>query len=170
MRLTRIRLRHQIYTIAKGESMKIEIVEFYPTYISKDLNQASGTLHIYLPEEGIDIRGCRVRLKNNKGNFYAALPHGRQYDEEKKLQNYPMFSFFDDAKQQELKACLIEEAKKFMVVKIASMTPKQRKPHQRPSTKKYAPKTNAKGIPFKSSKPPKMQFNTIVQRSGYMTK
>jgi hypothetical protein len=48
--------------------MKIEVVEFYPVKKGKPDQKLLGTLHVYLIEEEMDLRGVQV-YKIPKGYF-----------------------------------------------------------------------------------------------------
>lgn len=77
--------------------MKIEIVEFYP--IKEEKNITTGTLHIYLCDYDIDLRGVFVSRKNN--NWFFKLPVKSAMEGGEKVQ-YPVFSFTNRDKYREL--------------------------------------------------------------------
>lgn len=80
--------------------MKIEFVEFYPIETKKKSNLL-GTVHLYLIEEEMDLRGILV-FKAPKGYFYK-LPHFKTFDlEEKKMVFYPHVRFTNEEKHKEL--------------------------------------------------------------------
>jgi len=81
--------------------MKIEIVEFYPHRPHKKY-KLSGSLHIYLCDLDIDLRGVLVRnTKPDRWLFF--LPTLKEYDpEEKKKITFPVFNFTDRAKNREI--------------------------------------------------------------------
>ncbi len=81
--------------------MKIEIVEFYPLNVDKSANFFCGSLHIYLIEYGLDIRGINVIKKNNRWTFF--LPHRKAKEEgTENFIQYPIINFTDNQKQQAL--------------------------------------------------------------------
>jgi hypothetical protein len=93
--------------------MKIEFVEFYPynpeISIKKNKN-ILGTVHIYLIEEEMDIRGILVS-KAGKG-IYFHLPHYTAIDEEtRKPVRYPHIRFTNDSKHKSLMDFLHNEVK-----------------------------------------------------------
>jgi hypothetical protein len=77
--------------------MELEIVEFYPVKYSpkKNITQPEkfiGTLHIYLPKFGMDIRGIAVFRKAKQ--FFFKLPSHRYVDDETKVRKtYPIINF-----------------------------------------------------------------------------
>lgn len=81
--------------------MKFEFIEFYPIPIVEKKQKLIGTVHIYLIEKKMDIRGIKVfRLKGK--NFRIQLPYMRGWDsEEKKEVQFPVVSFADDEENQE---------------------------------------------------------------------
>lgn len=72
--------------------MKIEIVEFYA--LKKKNNTYRGTLHVYLPEKSIDLRGIDVFQK--KQYIHLQLPFKLGVDKETKKEcKYPVVAFVD---------------------------------------------------------------------------
>lgn len=93
--------------------MKIEFVEFYP-YKPKVPNKHQknnlGTVHIYLIEEELDIRGI-MAMKAGKGIFFN-LPHYVAIDEETgKPVRYPHIRFTNESKHKDLMDFLHNEVK-----------------------------------------------------------
>lgn len=81
--------------------MKIEIVEFYPFKTPDGYRIHNGTLHIYLIDWKIDLRGIKVQKINNQWRFY--LPVGFGIDPETKQKvRYPILSFTDRDTQRRL--------------------------------------------------------------------
>jgi hypothetical protein len=69
--------------------MEVEIVEFYKA--EGGSKGFIGTLHVYLPDLDIDLRGCPVFKKKDK--YLIHLP-GKQYiDESGKAKRYPIVGF-----------------------------------------------------------------------------
>ena len=81
--------------------MEIEIVGFYEINRDDSKNILTGTLHVYLVDYGMDIRGCYVVRKKN--GILIFLPSKVGIDEEtgKKVQ-YPCIQFTDPEKNKEL--------------------------------------------------------------------
>jgi hypothetical protein len=79
--------------------MLIEIVEFYPDKVNLDTEYFNGTLHVYLVDYEIDLRGVYVYRKNEKWMF--RLPTKISKDEEE-ITRYPIFNFTDPNKNREL--------------------------------------------------------------------
>jgi hypothetical protein len=64
-------------------------------------NRVLGTVHIYLVEEEMDIRGI-LAVKYSQG-VYFKLPYYRAFDkEEQKIVTYPHITFTDPSKQAAL--------------------------------------------------------------------
>jgi len=80
--------------------MKVEIVEFYEEERDDSKQFLRGSLHVFLPELNIDIRGCSVSKKKNW--WHITLPFRKGFDQEKaEFVRYPVFSFLDRAKNEE---------------------------------------------------------------------
>jgi hypothetical protein len=97
--------------------MKIEIIGFYPNK-NKNPKILSGTMHIYLIDHDIDVRGIFV-IKNGK-KWQFRLPYVPGYDEEeKKPVRYPTFSFCDPAKNKEMIRYLRDNGPEFILKQMA---------------------------------------------------
>lgn len=73
--------------------LDIELVAFYPEYSGK--HETAGTVHIYVKDIGLDIRGIRYVKKKNCA--YVFMPNKMSWDfEDKKSIKYPIISFTDD--------------------------------------------------------------------------
>ena len=81
--------------------MKIEMVEFYPI---KDRNHI-GTLHIYIVECNMDLRG--IRIFPTKTGYFFQLPGEYVKDEEDNDVFYPYISFINDDDKKSLMQQLI---------------------------------------------------------------
>lgn len=101
--------------------MKIEVQDFYPTYVSK--KEIAGTLHVYLMDENIDIRGCKYRWKG--GKEFISLPHYSQIDEDGVKQTFPIIRFFDEVKHGNLMKALRESVIAFMEKKRSTLALKK---------------------------------------------
>lgn len=80
--------------------MEIEIIEFYIQKNNIKKKDIKGTMHIRLPQEGIDIRGCFIY--SQKGELKAQLPHMTQTDKDGK-HTFPCIVFVDEEKNRLLK-------------------------------------------------------------------
>jgi hypothetical protein len=81
--------------------MQIEIVGFYVIERDDAKEKLTGTLHVYLVEEGIDIRGCYVVRKKSGILIFLPSKIGVDEDTGKKVQ-YPVFQYMDTEKNKEL--------------------------------------------------------------------
>lgn len=99
----------------KGK-MEIEVVDFYPKQKLKN-KKFVGTMHVYLCEKKIDIRGIKV-FKAGK-SFFVDVPHQYGYDDdEKKDVKYPLISFLENDEQEDFITSLRKEAKKYLHKKL----------------------------------------------------
>lgn len=83
--------------------MNVEVVEFYPDApgANATTKNVTGTLHVYLVDEGIDLRGIRVNIREKKWNI--ALPSRWAADPETGGKaHYPLFAFTDKKKYDEM--------------------------------------------------------------------
>jgi hypothetical protein len=81
--------------------MNIEVVEFYVVDTSEDNEILSGTLHVYLIDYDIDLRGIFVSKKKNYWHF--TLPYKKAVDGETgAILRYPIFSFANLEKNKDL--------------------------------------------------------------------
>ena len=95
-----------------GETMQIDIVNFYET-LREDGNQfLQGTLHVYLADLGIDLRGIFVSKK--KECWYFSLPSRRAQDVEGRLIHYPITSYRDREKTNQLMQIVKEKGRSFI--------------------------------------------------------
>lgn len=132
--------------------MKVEVVEFYLFKNDIEKRKLRGTMHIFLPEHGLDIRGCLVFADHSR--FHATLPHLSQVDDTGELQKFPVVGFLDLAKNEELKKEFLKEAKAYVDKNRNTFLPKEEpkreyklkkeikkpfKPHQKPPFKKSEP-------------------------------
>jgi hypothetical protein len=87
--------------------MKIEIVGFYVRERDDAHKKLKGSLHAYLIDEGIDIRGINVIRKKDK--IMVFLPHRTGVDEDTgEIVTYPVVTYSDMEKQKELKEKIIK--------------------------------------------------------------
>jgi hypothetical protein len=93
--------------------MKIEIVEFYPDD-KQSPKTLKGSLHIYLCEEHLDVRGVVV-FKNAQGKWYFEIPYRWGKDTETgKLCRFPIINFTSKRKNQDLMKSIIKLAPKYI--------------------------------------------------------
>lgn len=138
--------------------MEIEAKAFYLLKCSPDKKKIKGTMHIYLPEKGIHIRGCLIHLDGS--SFFAALPHFKAPDDQNKLVRFPTLVFDDKNFNDELKAEFVIFAKKYLTLITDSLTPKAhqvasktfKKPFKKPYNKGSGGKPYKK--PYDNRKPP----------------
>jgi len=91
--------------------MKVEIVGFYKN-IDPNI-KIEGTLHAYLVDYDIDIRGIVV-MKREKGYFYK-MPGRKTLDPETKEKVwYPHISFSNIEKTQDMIKSIKKEADEFL--------------------------------------------------------
>lgn len=97
--------------------MKIEIVEFYTSPHQK-FDCIRGTLHVYLCDEGIDLRGIVVD-KNEKGKWRFIMPYQWGKDPETgKSVRYPLINFTLRRKNQDLIQEIQKLAPKYIKEKL----------------------------------------------------
>ena len=79
----------------------IEIIEFYPQTVNQKTRFCKGTLHFYLPDLDLDIRGAFC-LYNN-GKCFVHMPGKRGFDHDaKSWVRYPCVSFTDREKTKKI--------------------------------------------------------------------
>lgn len=94
--------------------MNIEVVEFYP--IEKDDKKQSlkGSLHVYLIDLGLDLRGIFVLKK--KDTWVFRLPYRKGIDSDTKQPvTYPIFSFMKPEMNKELMKAIREKGKEYII-------------------------------------------------------
>ena len=79
--------------------MQIEIVEFYPDEIKS--NFLKGSMHVYIVEEKIDLRGWMVIKNKETWLFHLPSKVGKD-PETSKLIRYPTFAYNDPEKAKNL--------------------------------------------------------------------
>lgn len=88
--------------------MNIEIVEFYPIKDKKFI----GTLHIYIIDYNLDVRGIKVfRMKKN---YFFQMPGMTTIDENGKKVFYPYISFIDENTKKSLIDQIIKKGSKYV--------------------------------------------------------
>lgn len=79
--------------------MEIEIVEYYPEIATTKKKCKQGTMHVYIIDIGMDIRG--IRWIKTKKQWIMLMPHMPALDEGKRV-FYPVISFTDIDKMKDL--------------------------------------------------------------------
>ena len=93
--------------------MNIEIVGFYPLVFDKKKPFLEGTLHIYIIDLDIDIRG--IYVINQKKRWIFRMPHKRTIDSDtKESVGYPIFSFTNAERNAFLLKAIINQGSIFM--------------------------------------------------------
>lgn len=96
--------------------MKVEIVGFYKNTDKK--TKIKGTLHVYLVDFDLDIRGIAVH-KGAKGGWFYQMPGRKTLDAEtKEMVWYPHISFSDKQIHDEMIQSIIQEADKFLKIEL----------------------------------------------------
>lgn len=93
--------------------MKLEIVEFYPAETVDAKKRFVGTLHVYLTDLGLDIRG--IAVFKFKKSLFIKMP-GRSYidSETKEKKDYPILSFMKKADSDDFMEQLIRLGVEFV--------------------------------------------------------
>ena len=92
--------------------MNLEIVEFYPIEIDQAKGNLNGTLHIFLSDIGVDLRGILVSKRKEYWNF--TLPFRKTFTSDTEVTRYPTFSFRDREKTNQLLQLIRQEGRKFV--------------------------------------------------------
>lgn len=98
--------------------MNIEVIDFFPYPIQKEENRTSGTLHVYLIDYEIDIRGIELSFSGN-GSLFVKMPAKFGIDHKtKKKVRYPIFAFTSLQKGKDLIQAIKIKAKDFIHKKM----------------------------------------------------
>lgn len=81
--------------------MKIEIVEFYPFKTADGYQIDNGTLHVYIIDWKLDLRGIRVKRKTGTWYFWLPIAYGIDHETKEKVR-YPILSLTDKEEQRRL--------------------------------------------------------------------
>lgn len=93
--------------------MNIEIVGFYEDSRDDAKQHLIGTLHVYLIDEEIDLRGIYVTKK--KESWWFGMPQRKGKDEETgKAVWYPTFTFTDIEKQKSLMVAIRKGGREYI--------------------------------------------------------
>lgn len=97
--------------------MKIEVVDFFFLKKDKSFKKFCGTMHIYLIEYEMDIRG--ICVMHTKKKFFFEMPHRMAFDEEEqKVVRYPHLRFTNPAKHKEFMQELIYKGTKYIMENV----------------------------------------------------
>ena len=123
--------------------MNIEIVEFYPIKQNKDKDHLTGTLRVKLSDFGIHILGIIV---SKRKDFWHFLLPGKKtiHHQTGKSIRFPLITFENREKQQELLDSIREKGRTFIEKKLADKEPppifiheeKKATPQAKPTKKK----------------------------------
>jgi len=105
--------------------MRYEFVEFYPMSEEerkKYRTKCVGTIHIYLIDYEMDVRGIRV-IPLRKG-FFFEIPHYRFKDEDGKKGKYPLLRFVNEEKHKAFMNFLQKEVTPVVEAKLKSQSGK----------------------------------------------
>lgn len=97
--------------------MNIEIVGFYALERNDKKQKLTGTMHVYLIDYGIDLRG--VYVDKMKERWFFMIPNRTGIDEETKQKvTYPVFTFTDNSKHKEMMKTIREKGKEYITKNI----------------------------------------------------
>lgn len=97
--------------------MDIEIIEFYLEQQDLSKQTLKGTLHIYLPKYDIDLRGVIVSRRKNFWFFGLPSKIGLDHETGQKIK-YPIFTFTNSKKTEELLSNIRENGKSYIIKKM----------------------------------------------------
>jgi len=97
--------------------MKIEIIEYYPIKTTNKKSLRVGTMHVYIENLDLDVRGIDVIKAKNSYIFH--FPSRISVENGKKVR-YPVISFANKATQDKIKKVLHITANKYMREKNGS--------------------------------------------------
>lgn len=96
--------------------MNIEIVEAY--LIVKKGKRVCWSLHVYIPEYDMDLRGIKVYRREN--SWFFQMPYLSNYDhEEKRIVKFPVIGFSEREKSKRLIENIQEKAKIYIEEKLS---------------------------------------------------
>jgi hypothetical protein len=99
--------------------MEIEIVEFYETFRDEEKHTLKGTLHIYLVDLQLDLRGLQVLVE--KKFWRINIPHQRGKDPDTgEIVQYPVFAFMDREKTRQLIDLMRKKGREFIMKKVGA--------------------------------------------------
>jgi hypothetical protein len=97
--------------------MDIEVVEFYTMERNDEKQTLVGSLHVYLTEMDVDLRG--VLVKKRKDSWYFELPFlfGKDPETKQKVK-FPVFSFVNREKTSELRNVVRDKGKDYIIKNV----------------------------------------------------
>lgn len=106
--------------------MKLQIVEFYEDENDKKNKKLTGSMHVYLVDYDIDIRGVDVSLDDGKP--WITLPSIIRYDKITKQDvRFPVLQFGNRQKTLKLRAALIKAALEYIHKNVLNKKPNVKK-------------------------------------------
>jgi len=104
--------------LAEGETMNIEVLEFFPFERDEDRDFLSGTLKIKLVDFGICVLGIYVTKKKN--TWFFSLPGRTGTDHETGQEiRFPFVTFEDREKHKELIEAIRDQGRVFVEARLA---------------------------------------------------
>ena len=97
--------------------MKIDIIEFYPQVFDATKQILTGSLHIYIAEYDVDLRGLFVTRKGNSWHF--SMPSRQTVDATGAPVRYPCFTFRSKERQKELMDAVRANGQKYIEGRLA---------------------------------------------------
>lgn len=91
--------------------MNIEIVDYHPH--NKKMGPEIGTLHVFLIDLGLDVRGCSVIKKGSQYIVNGPVRYGYCPDAERMLR-YPVLAFTDQVTQKLFMHALITKGRDYV--------------------------------------------------------
>jgi len=125
-----------------GETLQVEIVDFYPRQ-NKYNKYSIGTLHVYIIVNGvqIDLRGAPVYRRKNKLRIQRP---DFTYVEGDENVRFPVFMFTDSDLSQKFTEELISKGREFMEKNYPDFIPKNKKIPEKFRRKKVKVHKNVK--------------------------
>ena len=103
--------------------MEINFIEFYPNLNPRPHSKVLGTVHLYIADFKMDLRGIRV-VKSGQ-NLIFKMPHVRGWDyEEDKEVFYPVVNFVDPNSKKEILDYLHQQVKPLIKTILAGQESK----------------------------------------------
>ncbi len=104
--------------------MEVEIVEAYLMQKRKDESPKGWSIHVFIPEWGMDIRG--IRLYKSRSAWSICMTHIQNFDfEEGKIVSFPAISLIDSEKNKDLKDKIKQKSIEFVEKKLKAFKEKK---------------------------------------------
>lgn len=104
----------------------VEIVEFYQIMEKPKKGRIFGSLHVYILEGGIDLRG--IKVFNHGKNWFFKIPTIKTLDSEtKEPVQFPIFGYLDKEKDREFKQTIKKLAVPYIQKKLKEKNNESRK-------------------------------------------